>query len=315
VQASATAEGLLLLEAAGDGAAVLLADALKGALPLAGGPLQARQARGAARGARALKLALTGAASDARDAWPLLLRQVESRIARLWLPSHGCLAFGSSLQNVVLRCARTSCPARGATPASQPLQTDRGGTCAGSASGLKGSEPGPAPVQQGRTCRAVRDPARWRGAGGAHGRAGAAAGRAVPHRVLPAAAAALRGAAAGARARPPEAAPIKTRLRPLLPCTLRDEEGRRPGDCCRARCMLAGRASTPRGCSRSLQGTLRWQYGAGFSSRASDALTDGQSMRYCVTHSGYRKAKDVRGPEQVSAPCEVSVQCWPGALC
>ncbi len=46
-QASATAEGLLLLEAAGDGAAALLADALKGALPRAGGPLQARQARGA----------------------------------------------------------------------------------------------------------------------------------------------------------------------------------------------------------------------------------------------------------------------------
>jgi len=82
VQASATAEGLLLLEAAGDGAAVLLADALKGALPLAGGPLQARQARGAARGARALKLALTGAASDARDARPLLLRQAESRKLR-----------------------------------------------------------------------------------------------------------------------------------------------------------------------------------------------------------------------------------------
>jgi len=56
-----------------------------------------------------------------------------------------------------------------------------------------------------------------------------------------------------ARARPPEPVPIKTRLRPLLPCTLRDEEGRRPGDCCRARCMLAGWASTPRGCSRSLR--------------------------------------------------------------
>jgi len=51
------------------------------------------------------------------------------------------------------------------------------------------------------------------------------------------------------------------------------------------------------------------------SQAASDALTDGQSMRYCITHSGYRKAKDVRGPEQVSAPCEVLVERWPGALC
>ncbi len=80
-----------------------------------------------------------------------------------------------------------------------------------------------------------------------------------------------------------------------------------------------GVCKLPSSCSKRpwqpRQGTLRWQYGAGFSSRASDALTDGQSMRYCVTHSGYRKAKDVRGPEQVSAPCEVSVQCWPGALC
>jgi hypothetical protein len=37
------------VEAAGDGAAALLADALKGVLPRAGGPLQARHARGAGR--------------------------------------------------------------------------------------------------------------------------------------------------------------------------------------------------------------------------------------------------------------------------
>ena len=42
-QASATDEGLVLLEAAGPGAAALLADALKGALLHASGPLQARR--------------------------------------------------------------------------------------------------------------------------------------------------------------------------------------------------------------------------------------------------------------------------------